>query len=146
MEIQIALEWQIMEIIKNDNANTVHFDWSYSNDNLVLTTRTYNQIHKISFIMCKKSMPIYAPDSKIKLLEQTLEYLKINIPLKSVNTYTVHWAKKTNDPTKEDYNSTPIIHTSYFCGVDMLDVCNKFYDGKISHDFIVYEIKLNPLE
>jgi hypothetical protein len=146
MDIQIALEWQIMELIKNDNGNTVHFDWSHVDDNLVLTTRTYNQIHKTSFIMCKKSIPIYSHITKSKLLEQTLEYLKTNIPLKSANTYTVHWAKKTNDPTKEDYNATPIIHTSYFYGVDILDVCNKFYDGKHSWDFVVYDIKLNPLE
>jgi len=146
VDIQILLEWQIMEIIKNDNANTVHFDWSYSDENLVLTTRTYNSLHKTSFIMCKKTTSLLTVNPKIELLEKTLEYLKINIPSKSINTYTIHWTKKTNDPTKENFNQTPIIHTSYFYGVEMLDVCNKFYDGKISSDFIVYDIKLNPME
>jgi hypothetical protein len=55
-----------------------------------------------------------------------------------MDSFTVNWSKKENG-TLGSYN------TSYFYCHDITEVISKFFAGKSVRDYVIYEIKLNPI-
>jgi hypothetical protein len=130
---RIKLEYEIMSGIYKDNGNSTHFDYHVnvdeSTDNIKLDVVTYNPRHgSIMLLTTVKG------DSSVDCLQKVLEYVKSHSK-KSEKSYTVIWSKSTNSE----------LNKSYFSSVDADSALSKFYYGKNDNDFIVHEVKLNPI-
>lgn len=137
---QCFLEKEISEIIFKDNESTCHFDYKILGNykyNLIVYTINPNKDNEL-FLMFKT----FIFDSKLECLEQTLEYLKSieknknndkNVE-KYLLTYEVVWSK----------NGTTKNYTSWVNGNDLIEICNKFFEGKNPKDYIIRQIKLMP--
>ncbi len=124
----LQLEHDISSFISKDNGATVHFE--YSKDSFISETAsayTVNTDTKEVFLL-----KTVRTNSKELALEEILEYVKNQ---KSMNSFTVVWAKI---PVSK-------METSYFYCHDVTDVIKKFFAKKNLADYIIYEIKLNPI-
>lgn len=124
----LQLEHDISSFISKDNGATVHFE--YSKDSFASETAsayTVNPETKEVFLL-----KTVRTNSKELALEEILEYVKNQ---KSMNSFTVIWKKIPSEKTE----------TSYFYCHDVTDVIKKFFAKKNLADYIVYEIKLNPI-
>lgn len=142
----VTLEYEIMELVKNDNGNTVHFEWVPDAYNLTLFVRTYNPKNNSVFLMYTDKCQGTTSYSRIELLKRTIKYLKTVSSSKDLNSYTVTWAKKNTATVDSECEKPFELFTSYFYGSDILDVWAKFMESKNRHDYIVYSIKVNPVE
>lgn len=132
----VKLEHDISTFINKDNGATVHFEYEYgwieSKSETHIEAHTANvYTHNIKTgetFLLKSSYSI----TKEKALEQILEYVKT---MHGLSSFTVKW-KKAGDND---------VYTSYFYCHDVTDVVKKFFTGKDVIDYIIYEIKLNPL-
>lgn len=75
-------------------------------------------------------------DTHTECLQKILDFL--NKANQTMSVFTVHWAKKENGQLGP-YN------TSYFTCHDIVEVVNKFFAGKSVKDYVIYDIKLNPI-
>jgi len=130
--VVLKLEHEISTFISLDNGCTVHFEYDLKgvplNTHHIVSAYTVNPKSDETFLL--KSATDY---SKEKALKQILDYVKAQ---KGLNSFTVKWMKKDEIQT---------VNTSYFYCHDVIDVIEKFFYGKNSVDYIVYEIKLNPM-
>jgi hypothetical protein len=142
----IDLEDKISKIVFVDNKRTVHFEYSQqefetpfnvleSGQPVYTKTKhhqviahTYNSGNRETFMLKSEVGSSYE-----ECLEKIHNYILNH--RKSVSTYTVVWCKKQN--TKQE--------TSYFIGSSVIEVINKFFDGKDPDEYIVYTIKMNPI-
>lgn len=146
----MVIEDKIAKIIQKEG-NTIHFkkDW-------VEPYRSSSQIGQLADVHFERKMrarvQAFTLNSNTKetflLKEVTGEdhlecYSKILDYVEhtklAMNTFTVNWSKKENG-TLGSYN------TSYFYCQDVTEVIKKFFDGgKDVSDYVIYEIKLNPI-
>lgn len=133
-----SLEKEISSIVFRDNESTCHFDYQITNNNkynLIVYTMNPKQDNEL-FIMFKS----FVYDSKLECLEQTLNYLnsienhKNNEVEKYLLTYEVIWGKVGSTKT----------YTSWVNGTNLIEICNKFFEGKNPKDYIIRQIKLMP--
>ncbi len=124
----LQLEHDISSFIKKDNGATVHFE--YSRDSFASDTvsaYTINENNKEVFLL-----KTVRTQSRELALEEILDYVKSQ---KGLSSFTVIWAKA----------GTSNMETSYFYCHDVTDVIKKFFSKKEVADYVVYEIKLNPI-
>ncbi len=143
----IELEDRISKVVFNDNKRSVRFDYK---------TLEY----EVSINRVESGQPEYRPVSKKQVfaythntendetfilkivtadtfesgLKEILQYVENH--KKSMSSFTVKWAKKGNGSKSE---------SSYFYCEDMVEVMTKFFEGKDRADYIIYEVKLNPI-
>lgn len=75
-------------------------------------------------------------DTHNECLSQILEYLTTS--KNQINSFTVHWSKIENGQMGS-YN------TSFFYCHDLLELAIKFFTGKNTKDYMIHDVKLNPL-
>lgn len=129
--IKQDLEKQIIELINKDNSNCCDVEFVYSpgdNNVIELFVITHNPIHKTPFLFSKS----WGVTEEIAL-ENLLKSLN-NPKKKEELTFTVTWEK---------IGSTT--QNSYFSGNDMYEVLNKFYHDKNPKEYLIFNIKLNPI-
>lgn len=137
-KLVLNLENQIASFVATDNKNncTVHFEYGREyeaklkagHDEHIVSVYTVNPTTDETFLLKSETS-----STKEKALKKILEYLKKQ---KGESPFSVKWAKKGEGST---------INTSHFYCHDMKDVVELFFHGKNSEDYIVYEIKLNPI-
>jgi hypothetical protein len=121
----IKLEDKIATLILLDNQRSVHFEYE---NNLMVSAYTYNSTTRETFLL-KKEVGL----SYIDCLEKILEYVKSSQT--SYNSYTVIWNRKGRSER----------NVSYFSCRDILEVVDKFFEGKDKNLYLVYEIKMNTI-
>ncbi len=131
-EFQIKeLENIILNHINKNNSNKCTVDFVYSpseHQGMDLYVITHNPVHKSNFLF-SKTWGV----SEFEALQKCVNNL--GKPDKSSeNNYTVTW-EKVGGTTQN----------SYFTGQDVYDVLNKFYFQKIKEEYIIFNIKLNPV-
>lgn len=141
----IDLEDQISKLVFKDNGRTVHFEYTsvdvetpinsipgmpdlYTKvKKYKVSAHTYNSQTQETFLLRSESGRSYE-----YCLERILVYVQCH--RKTYNSYTVNWAKKgTNDK-----------NISYFNGSSIIEIMDKFFEGKDPSEYNVYEIKMNP--
>ena len=134
----LNLEHQIAAFVNADNKSgcTVHFDYTEDrfaqtkgspSSEWTATVNTFNPTTEETFMLGREIAP-----TKEKALKAILDRLKKQ---KGENPFTVKWAKKGDAGMKDSY---------FYCH-DVLDVVERFFNGKNPEDYVVYEIKLNPI-
>ena len=125
------IEWEnkIISLINQDNSSscTVHFEYDDGPFQGVQVI-TYNPLREVKFLLTEG-----AGLDEVEALEH--DYEKIQKLKEIENSYTVVWENKNKGKTE----------TSYFLGKDIYDVLNKFYFKKVKHDYVIFEVKLNPI-
>lgn len=144
---QQKLEHLVYELVRNDNGCSVHFNYfDLSNDDnsdsdsdpdndkintINLVASTFNPIHNTSFLLWNGN-----GIDKEDVLEQLLHYLKTQIQPKHILHYKIKWKKTEYELTE--------YHESYFVGKTALEVLRKFFHDKNTHDYVIYEMTLQP--
>lgn len=137
---------RIEAILKADGKSvTFDFDQVYPTQGTVgqAVNRTWHgpMAQVVAFTINDKTnekflLKIVTADSQVEAMQQILEYVEKSI--NSTSSFTVRWSKKENGQLGDS-------NLSYFYCHDVLDVVNKFFDGKSVNDYVIYEIKLNPI-
>lgn len=96
-----------------------------------VTAFTINNKTKEKFLL-----KIVVADNNIEAIQKILEYVEKSIT--STSSFTVRWCKKENGQLGDS-------NLSYFYCHDALEVVKKFFEGKSVNDYVIYEIKLNPI-
>jgi hypothetical protein len=125
----IKLENQVERIVQEDNASecTAHFNYKLNETfGILVNVTTYNPHHGTLFFLTKG----VGATKEIALADAITKIKK-----KELSTYTVTWSKKSEGKT----------YISYFTAYDVYEVLYKFYFEKNKEDFIIFEIKLNPI-
>lgn len=142
----IQLEDKISKLIFSDNKRTVHFE--YTNQEIEtpfsvlesaqpvytkstkyqVIAHTFNSINQETFLLKSE-----VGESYEECLEKILTYIESTRQI--VSSYTVIWSKKRDN----------VRNTSYFFGSTIVEVIEKFFTGKDPNQYLVYEIKMNPL-
>ena len=138
---KIEIENSIAEIIKNDNGCETSFEYEKVptiihgdfGDNVVdreeVKAITLNPKTNESFLMFKT----YG-NTEIEALSIMLEYVTLH---KTVYySHTITW---------RNVNKSETTNTSYFYGKNALEALEKFYHGKNPNDYMVFNVKLNPM-
>jgi hypothetical protein len=143
----IEIEDKIAKIIQKEG-NTVHFkkDWIESSQGRIgelvngnfefkqkalVSAFTYNSNTKETFLLKE-----VAADNHLECMQIILEYLEHT--KESMNSFTVNWSKKENGRLGS-YN------TSFFYCHNILEVMDKFFAEKSVNDYVIHNVKLNPL-
>lgn len=130
------LERKISETIKQDNNRSVHFEYNKSLVNehgmilkpFKVSAWTFNNINNESFLLkCEEG------ESYADCLFKILDWLE-NVP-KSKDYFTVRWKKIGVDG----------LNVSYFQCKDVIELVEKFYEGKNINEYQIFEIKMNPI-
>jgi len=127
---KIHYESKIQLLIEEDNCNknSVHFKYEPSISNGInLSIITHNPVCDTSFLYHKS----WGATEELALIS-AFKYLKSHKNIE--NNYTVEWFEKNK----------PIV-ISYFTGIDIFDVLNKFYHDKNPNNFTILLIKLSPI-
>jgi len=129
--IKLDLEIRISSFIEKDNINKCEVEFVYapgSNHGIDLYIITHNPIHKIPFLFLKTWGV-----TEETALENAL--IELEHPNKgNENPYTIVWEKIGENTQK-----------SYFSGYSMYEILDKFYYGKNPKEYIIFEVKLNPI-
>jgi len=130
---QISLQHQIVEILKNDNGVSCHFDYHINmmsdDETIKLNLLTYNPAHENYMLLHSVS-----GTSSIDCLTKMHIYLKEFYNPQFLYSFTIEWKKK-GDPLK---------HISYFRAVDELQAKAKFLHEKEKSEY-AYIISRNPI-
>lgn len=128
----LSLEDKIARLIKAEN-KTVHFDYEWIEIKKIakVSAYTFNANTGETFLLKSET-----GEDQIEALTKILSYVEAN--KETMNSFTVNWSKKENG-TLGKYN------TSYFYCHDITEVISKFFAGKSVKDYVIYEIKLNPI-
>jgi hypothetical protein len=126
------LEKQIIDLIEKDNSNRCDVEFVYAPGNhngIDLFVITHNPIHKTAFLFSKDWGL-----TEENALENLIKELHHPNKKKEEFTFTVTW-EKVGSTTQN----------SYFSGTDMYDVLDKFYHGKNPKEYVIFNVKLNPI-
>ena len=130
---QIRLQHQIMEILKNDNGISCHFDYHINmmsdEETIKLNLLTYNPGHKNYMLLHSTT-----GKSSIHCLERMLGYLKEFYNPQFLYSFTIEWKKKGED----------LKHISYFRAIDELEANAKFLHEKNETEYD-FTISKNPI-
>lgn len=137
MDIQkiMKLEALISSEIRRDNGATLSFNYERNND--AHTARVFTLNPKTDEFFLLASATSYAQEAA---LVAVLDYVKNH--KNEMNNYAVRWLKKSGYAQKDGDGKT---NTSHFFCRDVAEVVEKFFAGKDSSMYIVYEIKLCPM-
>lgn len=128
----IDLEDRISKVVFNDNKRSVRFDYK-SLDQVSkkeVFAYTHNTDNGETFIL-----KVVTCDTFESGLMEILKYVENH--KKTMSSFTVNWSKKGEGVYKPE--------VSYFYCEDMVEVMSKFFNGKDRSDYIIYEVKLNPI-
>lgn len=130
IELKTTLENKIKAIIEQDNKNNcaVTFFYEEADNGVDLFIVTHNPIHNTDFLY-------YKTWSLTEVTALNSAFLSLLGNKKKELTFTVEW--KRNDEAKS--------HISFFSGINMFDVLNKFYHNKVESEYSIFQIKLNPI-
>jgi hypothetical protein len=141
-KLVLNLEHQIAFFLSSDNKSqcTVHFDYKEEylekgnigknpSTEWTAIAQTFNPVTDETFLLKTETA-----STKEKALKKILDYLKKQ---KGESPFTVKWMKKGDNSTKQN--------ESHFYCHDILGVVENFFHGKNPEDYIVHEIKLNPI-
>lgn len=127
---RLKMEINISEKVRKDNGCEVRFEYLNIHGNRCqITARTFNPKTEEIFVLTTAT-----GDSEricLETIDKYIETVKDN-----ESTFTVEWARKGDNAIR---------HESYFRCNDVKDVCDKFYSDKKREEYIVYEIKMNPI-
>lgn len=121
----------ITDFINENNSNRCTAEFVYAPSEFFgvdLYVITHNPVHKNNFLF-SKSWGVSEEDA----LERCMKSLD-KIRKKSENNYTVTW-EKVGGTTQN----------SYFSGKDIYEVLEKFLFQKNPEEYIIFNIKLNPI-
>ncbi len=127
----LALEHKISTKIFTDNGCSTHFKYEAGKVSAYTFNPKTNESFLLKSAMGKKSMS--------DALQEIVDYLETQ---KDSASYTVVWAKK--DLSRSDVGGGTK-QSSYFYCHHVLEAINRFFEGKEVLDYIIYEVKLNPI-
>lgn len=129
MEANLKLKHEILNIVKSDNGCYVSFDYKSDDGKQTVRAFTVNPNRgNIPFLLKEATA-----DTQEEALKQILDYLKRKSDMSS---FTITW--------NEANSSTPIKKSYFYCH-DALEAIQKFFVDKNVVDFIIYEVRLNPI-
>lgn len=128
MEKILELEDKINSIVFKDNGRICHFSYNREGDKFLVSAMTYNSNNRESFLLKKMKGNSYE-----ECLSLILDYIIKS--RKTMKSYTVNWFRKG----KFENN------ISYFYCNDIIEVLEKFYEGKDKLLYEILEIKMNPI-
>lgn len=146
MKERKIIEDKIKSIIEEEgNKITFQYDWVENTPGL--GTLAYNrfEIKQLAEVIAfttnsqtgeKFLLKRTVADTHTQALAKILEYLEHT--KNNMSTFTVHWTRLEN-------GNVTTYNTSYFYCHDIMEVVNKFFDGKNTRDYVIYDIKLNPV-
>ncbi len=126
----VPLVEKILTLINIDNVNGCSSFLKIENENSMVTLHviTINPIHEQEFLLKE-----FVDFTEERVLKNAIAYLEKE--RHEENSYTVIWTKVSSSRT----------NTSYFSADDMEEVLKKFFKDKVKKQYIIYEIKLNPI-
>jgi hypothetical protein len=133
---QIILESEISDFIKKDNGCNTHFDYNRSNiDNSLKSIRvtTYNPKKQETFLLIE--IPCTNEDMIIESLKQISSWVRTHSISDQEFSHTVLWAKKGDAHT----------YKSYFYATNARKALDKFFYDKSEAEYVIYEVKINPI-
>lgn len=134
----LKLEHEISTVIQKDNGSSVHFKYDVSvphkgtdpEEEYTVRAYTVNNKTKEPFLL-----KIGRGKTKEDALQTILSYvLKAK---QDFGSFTIIWNKKNGRES--------IKNTSYFYCQNILEALEKFFDDKSTDDYIIYEVKANPI-
>lgn len=130
---QIRLQHEIVELLKQDNGVSCHFDYHVNmmsdSETIKLNLLTYNPGHENYMLLHSVS-----GKSSIDCLERMLKYLNEFYNPQFLYSFTIEWKKK-GDPLK---------HVSYFRAKDENEARTKFLHEKNESEY-AFTILKNPI-
>lgn len=130
---QIQLQHQIVEILKNDNGVSCHFDYHINmmsdEETIKLNLLTYNPAHQ-NYMLLHSA----AGKSSIHCLEKMEQFLHEFYNPEFLYSFTIEWKKK-GETTK---------HISYFRAIDEASATEKFLHEKNEEEY-EYAVHKNPI-
>jgi hypothetical protein len=131
---QIQLQHRIMEILREDNGVSPHFDYHINitsdNETVRLNLLTYNERHSEYMLLHS-----YSGKSSIDCLNKMLGYIQTNRSNQQTEySFTINWKKKADN---HEYKS-------YFLAFNQSDAEKKFLYEKNVNDY-EYKITQNPI-
>jgi len=126
----LSLEDKITRLIKSEN-KTIHFDYEFIDSVAKVSAYTFNPNTGETFLL-KESKGV----SSLEALQKIYDYVEAS--KETMNSFTVNWTKLENV-------KLGCYNTSYFYCHDITEVISKFFAGKSIKDYVIYEIKLNPI-
>ncbi len=132
---QIILESEISDFIKRDNGCITHFDYNRSNENSLKSIRvtTYNPKKQETFLLIE--IPCKDEDMIIESLKQISSWVKTHSISDQEFSHTILWGKR----------GEPQTYKSYFYSTNARKALDKFFYDKSELEYIIYQVKLNPI-
>ena len=144
----MTIEDKIAKLIQKEG-NTIHFEkewieptFSGSIGQLAHLSFEYKQRAKVSaFTLNSITQETFLlkeviGETHLECLTKILEYVEHT--KETMNSFTIHWSKKENGGLGS-YN------TSYFYCHHILEAMDKFFLNKDVRDYVIYDVKLNPI-
>lgn len=129
METNLKIKNEILNIVKNDNGCYVSFDYKSEGDKQIVRAFTVNPNRGNIPFLLKEAIG----NTEEQALKQILNYLKLKHEMSS---FTIMWNESgSKEPIKKSY---------FYCH-DALEAIQKFFVDKNVVDFIIYEVRLNPI-
>jgi hypothetical protein len=145
-KIIIELEDKISELVFSDNGRKLRFDYKsidyeVSIDNLESAQPQYRKVNRKQVLAYTYNLQndetfvlrTSVGDTYESALADILSYVRTH--KREMNSYTVVWTKRGLREKQESY---------FYCN-DVIEVVNKFFEGKDKLEYIIYSIKLNPI-
>lgn len=129
----MLLESEIFDFIKKDNGCTTHFEYNRSTiDNSLKSIRvtTFNPKKQETFLLIE--IPCV---ELIDGLKQVNNWIKTHSISDQEFSHTVLWAKKGESSH----------YKSYFYATNARKALDKFFYDKSESEYIIYEVKINPI-
>ena len=144
-ETRFSLEHEICELIKKDNNSSAHFIWSHTENSIQCRVVTLNPRHNTHFLLCEQHVT-FNPEQLSELTttkESYINSLYLSI-LRTIKKNLVHKNETLiNYMIEWNYkHSSDNAITSYFSGVDLQEVTDKFYFEKERNNIIVFQVRL----
>ena len=136
-------EYEICEIIRNDNNCTTFFTWDNEiimhgkKSYIKLNVHTYNPKHKTRFLLIRDKVECFNDEEEVQKnkLEMIGKVKKFILETQKTDyNCCVQWTYKGRVTEK--------IKTSYFSGSSIVEVVKKLYDKNETENLVVYKIEM----
>lgn len=130
---QMLLESEIFDFIKKDNGCSTHFEYNRSQiDNSLKSIRvtTHNPKKQETFLLIE--VPC---DDAIDGLLKVNSWIKTHNISNEEFSHTVLWTKKGESST----------YKSHFYATNARKALDKFFYDKSESEYVIYEVKINPI-
>ena len=127
----LFFENEISSFIKEDNGCSTHFEYNKSGDSVKsIRVSTYNPKKNETFLLIE--IPC---DGEVDGLKSILEWIKSHKLSSQDISHTILWMKRGGGVT----------YKSYFYATSVRKALDKFFFDKKEDDYIIYEVKMNPI-